>query len=54
MPAILSKRLAKIVTPGLDPGVHLFREGSWMAGPSPRRKGFGPAGGTSPAMTLCM
>ncbi len=33
MPAILHN--AKIVTPGLDPGVHLFREGRWMAGSSP-------------------
>jgi hypothetical protein len=24
---------------------------TWMAGPSPRRSGFGRAGGTSPAMT---
>jgi hypothetical protein len=24
---------------------------TWMAGPSPRRKGFGPAGGSSPTMT---
>src|SRR5579871_2519110 len=26
-------------------------EGRWMAGPSPRRSGFGRAGGSSPAMT---
>src|SRR5262249_19639874 len=25
---------------------------TWMAGPSPRRSGFGRAGGTSPAMTM--
>ena len=41
--------------PGLDPGIHppsqeLFARG-WIAGPSPRRRGFGPAGGSSPAMT---
>src|SRR6185437_4024052 len=25
---------------------------TWMPGPSPRRRGFGPAGGTSPGMTI--
>src|SRR5690242_9154846 len=38
-----------------DPGIHVFLSPrlakTWMAGPSPRRRGFGPAGGTSPAMT---
>src|ERR1700755_3569787 len=28
------------------------RAKTWMAGPPPRRRGFGPAGGTSPAKTL--
>ena len=41
--------------PGLVPGIHVFtfatEAKTWMAGPSPRRRGFGPAGGTSPAMT---
>jgi hypothetical protein len=39
MPA-RSTRLAKVVTPGLDPGVHRFEKEIWMAG-------------SSPAMTLC-
>src|SRR4051794_13064231 len=26
----------------------------WIAGPSPRRRGFGPAGGSSPAMTTVL
>jgi uncharacterized protein len=37
------------------PGIHLFLlcgAKTWMAVPSPRRRGFGPAGGTGPAMTI--
>jgi hypothetical protein len=41
MPSALSKTLAEAVTPGLDPGAHLFREGRWMTG-------------SGPAMTLCI
>src|SRR5215218_3927845 len=39
--------------PALVAGIHVLihRSMTWMAGPSPRRRGFGPAGGTSPAMT---
>jgi tRNA 2-thiouridine synthesizing protein A len=39
---------------GLDPAIHLSKgscEDGWMRGPSPRRRGFGPAGGSSPRMT---
>src|SRR5262249_1862776 len=40
--------------PGLVPGIHVLTVSpikAWMAGPSPRRSGFGRAGGTSPALT---
>jgi hypothetical protein len=40
--------------PGLDPGIHhssLESFSRWTAGPSPRRSGFGRAGGSSPATT---
>jgi hypothetical protein len=41
-----------LVMPGVVPGIHVDRRwDSWMAGPTPRRRGFGPAGGSSPAMT---
>jgi hypothetical protein len=33
--------LHAIVTPGLDPGVHLFFEECWMAGSSPAMTLFG-------------
>jgi hypothetical protein len=40
---------------GLVPAIHVFglniRSKSWMAGPSPRRSGYGRAGGTNPIMT---
>ncbi len=32
-------------------GIQVLAAKTWMAGPSPRRRGFGPAGGTSPATT---
>jgi hypothetical protein len=36
--------------PGLVPGIHVFLSNvkTWMAGPSPRRRGFGPAGRDKP------
>ncbi|MEY9359044.1 hypothetical protein ABH994_001765 [Bradyrhizobium yuanmingense] len=41
------------VMAGLDPAIHVFASAprTWMPGPSPRRSGFGRAGGTSPDMT---
>jgi len=41
----------KGVIAGLDPAIHLLKR--WMPGPSPRRSGFGRAGGSSPGMTVC-
>jgi len=43
-----------LVMPGPDPGIHVYPLSctTWMAGPWPRRSGFGRAGGTSPAMTM--
>src|SRR6185312_4683842 len=43
--------LADTSWPGLTrPSTTFFSAGgrTWMPGPSPRRRGFGPAGGTSP------
>src|SRR5436305_2088938 len=44
-----------VVIAGLDPAIHPLRktlcEDRWIRGPSPRRRGFGPAGGSSPRMT---
>src|SRR5436305_11555956 len=43
------------VIAGLDPAIHHTSKDSceegWIRGPSPRRRGFGPAGGSSPRMT---
>jgi hypothetical protein len=47
------------VMPGLVPGIHVFlfsffsrKVKTWMAGAFAARRGFGPAGGTSPATTI--
>ena len=46
---------AILVMAGLDPAIHPFRKcvlrRGWIRGPSPRRSGFGRAGGSSPRMT---
>src|SRR4051794_12543475 len=42
------------VIAGLDPAIRLWkdsREQGWMRGPSPRRSGYGRAGGSSPRLT---
>src|SRR5579871_3930399 len=50
--AILRFGLSSVMA-GLVPAIHAFPRATktWMPGPSPRRSGFGRAGGTSPGMT---
>jgi hypothetical protein len=43
---------------GFIPAIHVFTfcetRKTWMPGPSPRRSGFGRAGGTSPGKTIAI